>query len=200
MPVLRLADYLREDLVLWDLPRLDKPAFVKELVAEVVARLPTVDERDLLDRLLAREAQQSTGIGDGLALPHAMVPGLEQTLLIVGRANAGLDFAALDAQPVDLLFLLLSPPDAADEHLRVLARLARIIGAEATLAQRRRFGTTCIGRACVEARTYSQAVRQPKCFGTMESRVGASMNRIVQTTFNSRNSSCPKLRPIAEIR
>jgi PTS system nitrogen regulatory IIA component len=137
MPVLRLADYLREDLVLWDLPRLDKAAFVKAFVAEVAARLPALDERDLLDRLLAREEQQSTGIGGGLALPHCILPGLEQTLLIVGRTGEGLDFAALDDQPVDLLFLLLSPPDAADEHLRVLARLARIIDAEATLAQLR---------------------------------------------------------------
>jgi len=137
MPVLRLADYLREDLVLWDLPRLDKPSFMKAFVAEVAARLPAVDEPELLERLLAREAQQSTGIGDGLALPHAMVQGLERTLLVVGRASEGLDFAALDSQPVDLFFLLLSPPNAADQHLRALARVARIIGAEDMLQRLR---------------------------------------------------------------
>jgi mannitol/fructose-specific phosphotransferase system IIA component (Ntr-type) len=129
MPVLRLADYLREDLVLWDLPQLDKPAFMTNFVAQVAARIPAVDEPELLDRLLAREAQQSTGIGGGLALPHAMVPGLEQTVLAVGRIDEGLDFAALDSQPVDLVFLLLSPPGAAAEHLRVLA-LYRLLIAE----------------------------------------------------------------------
>jgi mannitol/fructose-specific phosphotransferase system IIA component (Ntr-type) len=137
MPILRLADYLREDLVLWDLPHLDKPAFIEAFVAEVATRLPVVDAAELLDRLLAREAEQSTGVGGGLALPHAIVPGLEKTVLVVGRAGEGLDFAALDSQPVDLFFLLLSPPDAADEHLRLLARVARIIIAEEMLAKLR---------------------------------------------------------------
>ncbi len=63
-----------------------------------------------------------------------MVPGLDQSVLVVGRIDEGLDFAALDSQPVDLVFLLLGPPGAAAEHLRVLARLARIIDAEETLA------------------------------------------------------------------
>ena len=129
MPMLRLADFLQEDLVLWDLPCLDKPSFMKALAARVASRLPSVDERDLLDRLSAREAEQSTGIGGGLALPHAMVHGLEETVLVVGRAREGLDFAALDSEPVDLLFLLLSPPDAQAQHLRLLARLARIFAA-----------------------------------------------------------------------
>ncbi len=134
MPVLRLADYLREDLVFWDLPAQDKPAFMTNFVALVAARVPGVDEPALLDQLLAREAQQSTGIGGGLALPHAIVPGLDQTVLAVGRIDEGLDFAALDSQPVDLVFLLLSPSGAPAEHRRGLARLARIIDTEETLA------------------------------------------------------------------
>jgi PTS system nitrogen regulatory IIA component len=138
VPTLRLGDYLREDLVLWDLPCLDKPSFLKDLVARVVAVLPTLGEQELLDRLLEREAQQSTGIGDGLALPHAIVHGLERTALVVGRCREGLDFDALDSQPVDLLFLLLSPEDAKDEHLRLLARLARIVSPEETLVKLRK--------------------------------------------------------------
>jgi mannitol/fructose-specific phosphotransferase system IIA component (Ntr-type) len=137
VPSLRLADYLRTDLVLWDLPRLDKPSFMKTLAARVASRLPAVDERELLDRLLAREAEQSTGIGAGLALPHAIVPGLEKTLLVVGRAREGLDFASLDAEPVDLIFLLLSPPGSEAQHLRLLARLARIFHAEEMLEKLR---------------------------------------------------------------
>lgn len=138
MPRLRLRDYMREDLVFWDLPRLDKPAFVKALVGQVMSALPSLDEGQLLDRLLEREAQQSTGIGGGLALPHATVSGLEKTVLVVGRIREGLDFDALDGEPVDLLFLLLSPPDARDVHLRLLARLARIVTPDETLAELRR--------------------------------------------------------------
>jgi PTS system nitrogen regulatory IIA component len=66
-----------------------------------------------------------------------MAPGLDQTVLVVGRIDEGLDFAALDSQPVDLVFLLLSPSGAIAEHLRVLARLARIITAKETLAMLR---------------------------------------------------------------
>ena len=137
MPTLRLGDYLREDLVLWDLPRLDKRSFIEDLVGRVVAVLPEVNRQELLDRLLDREAQQSTGIGDGLALPHAVVAGLERTVLLVGRCREGLDFDALDSEPVDLLFLLLSPNDAQDQHLRLLARLARIVSPEETLEELR---------------------------------------------------------------
>jgi PTS system nitrogen regulatory IIA component len=138
VPTLRLGNYLQENLVLWDLPALDKPSFLKDLVARVVAVLPQLDQQELLDRLLEREAQQSTGIGGGLALPHAIVHGLEKTTLVVCRCRDGLDFASLDAKPVDLLFLLLSPEDASEEHLRLLARLARIVSPEETLAELRR--------------------------------------------------------------
>lgn len=137
MPTLRLGDYLQENLVLWNLPSLGKAAFIEDLVARVVAVLPAVDGQELLDRLREREAQQSTGIGDGLALPHALVRGLERTTLVVGRCREGLDYAALDSQPVDMLFLLLSPEDARGEHLRLLARLARIVSPEETLAELR---------------------------------------------------------------
>jgi mannitol/fructose-specific phosphotransferase system IIA component (Ntr-type) len=137
MPMLRLADYLREDLVLWDLPSLDKASFLETLATEVAARLPAVDEEELLARLIEREEQQSTGVGNGLALPHATLPGLPETVVAVVRNREGLDFAALDSEPVDVFFLLLSASEARTEHLRVLARLARILGTEEVLERLR---------------------------------------------------------------
>jgi PTS system nitrogen regulatory IIA component len=137
MPMLRLADYLREDLVLWELPSLDKPSFLKVLAAEAAARVPAVDERELLVRLLEREEERSTGVGGGLALPHARVSGLERTVLLVGRVRDGLDFDAPDGSPVDLLFVLLSPAEARSEHLRLLARVARIFAPEGMLEKLR---------------------------------------------------------------
>jgi PTS system nitrogen regulatory IIA component len=134
---LRLADYLQEELVLWDLACLDKPLFIKALAARVAARLPTVDEQELADQLLAREAEQSTGIGEGLALPHAVVPGLDRTLLVVCRLREALDFAALDSKPVDLLFALLSPQGGEARHLRLLARLVRIFSSKEMLEKLR---------------------------------------------------------------
>jgi len=137
MPMLSLADYLRRDLVLCDLPHTDKPSLLKALASEVATRLSAVDEAALLEELLAREAEQSTGIGGGLALPHATVAGLEKSELVVVRASEGVDFAALDSRPVDLLFLLLSPPGTEAQHLRLLARLARIFVPEETLERLR---------------------------------------------------------------
>jgi len=137
MPVLRLSDYLREDLVLTELPTAEKDAFIAALAETVADRVDGVDASDLRERLLAREAQQSTGIGGGLALPHAMVPGLEETLLAVARVAGGIDYAASDARPADLFFLLLSPPESAGLHLRALARLARILDVESTLTRLR---------------------------------------------------------------
>jgi len=137
VPILSLRDYLQREFVLWDLPSLDKQSFIAELTARVVAALPAVDRQELLDRLLEREAQQSTAIGGGIALPHAIVGGLGGTVLLVGRCPEGLDFDALDSLPVDLFFLLLSPPDAKDEHLRLLARVARIVTPEEILAELR---------------------------------------------------------------
>ena len=137
MPMLRLADYLQEDRVLWELPSLDKPSFLKALAAEAAARIPAVDEKELLARLLEREEERSTGVGGGLALPHARVSGLERTVLLVGRVRDGLDFGAPDGRPVDLLFVLLSPADARSEHLRLLARVARIFAPEGILEKLR---------------------------------------------------------------
>jgi PTS system nitrogen regulatory IIA component len=137
MPVLRLSDYLREDLVLTDLPRLAKTEFLAVFAAAVVERVEGLEAPDLLERLLAREAQQSTGIGGGLALPHAIVPGLARTLLAVGLVEGGIEFDASDSHPADLFFVLLSPPESAAEHLRVLARLARILDVPSTLGRLR---------------------------------------------------------------
>ena len=137
MPMLRLADYLREDLVLWELPSLDKPSFLKALAAAAATRVPGVDEQELLARLVEREEERSTGVGGGLALPHARVSGLERTVLLVGRVRAGLDFDAPDGGPVDLFFVLLSPADARNEHLRLLARVARIFAPEGVLEKLR---------------------------------------------------------------
>jgi PTS system nitrogen regulatory IIA component len=137
MPMLRLADYLREDLVLWGLPSLDKASFLRTLATEVAARLPAVDAEELLARLVEREGQQSTGVGNGLALPHATLPDLPETVVVVARSHEGLDFAALDSEPVDVFFLLLSASDAKSEHLRVLARLARIVAPEEVLERLR---------------------------------------------------------------
>ncbi|MDR3507771.1 MAG: PTS IIA-like nitrogen regulatory protein PtsN [Caulobacteraceae bacterium] len=97
------------------------------LVAEMAARRFDLDAGEVLEALLAREAAGSTGVGAGVAVPHARLKGLDRMRGVFVRLETPVDFDAVDARPVDLLFALLAPPEAGSEHLRALARVARLL-------------------------------------------------------------------------
>lgn len=96
-------------------------------LAEVAARLIGVTPDAALDALLAREAVGSTGVGSGVALPHARLDALERMHGVFVRLDAPVPYDAVDDQPVDLLFALFAPMDAGAEHLRALARVSRLL-------------------------------------------------------------------------
>jgi mannitol/fructose-specific phosphotransferase system IIA component (Ntr-type) len=85
------------------------------------------DREDALRRLVERENVMSTGIGGGIAIPHARTPEAKRTMLAVGRSREGVPFNAVDGEPVKVVFLILGPPEAAAEHVMVLARIARLV-------------------------------------------------------------------------
>jgi len=91
------------------------------------ARLTGLDERAIFDALLQRERLGSTGIGEGIAIPHGKLPGLTSLFGFAARLEKPIDFEALDGQPVDILFLLLAPEGAGADHLKALARVARVL-------------------------------------------------------------------------
>jgi PTS system nitrogen regulatory IIA component len=128
MPTIHLCDYLQPDFLVWDLAAADKAAVLAALARRVSALVPDIEEVTVLALLEEREAVQSTGIGGGLALPHAMVPDLPRPMLLVARLSPPVEYDALDDAPVDLLFLLLGAPEETRRHVRVLARLARVVG------------------------------------------------------------------------
>ncbi|WP_297507506.1 PTS IIA-like nitrogen regulatory protein PtsN [uncultured Caulobacter sp.] len=97
------------------------------LVADVAARVLGVDAEAALEGLLEREAAASTGVGNGVAIPHARLDGLDRVRAIVVRLDTPVAFDALDDKPVDLLIALFAPRDASAQHLRALARVARIM-------------------------------------------------------------------------
>ncbi len=97
------------------------------VVADLAARQFGVDAAVVLQRLLDREAEGSTGVGAGVALPHAALPGLERMRAVFVRLETPVAYGALDDQPVDLLFALFAPPGAVGEHLRALARASRLL-------------------------------------------------------------------------
>ena len=100
---------------------------VLSVVSEVAARVHRVKAGVVFDALLQREATASTGVGHGVAIPHALVPGIDRIRGVFVRLKPAIDYAAVDDEPVDLVFALLAPPSDATDHLRSLARTARVL-------------------------------------------------------------------------
>lgn len=94
-------------------------------VGALAARDAGLDARQVVDRLAERERLSSTGFGGGVAIPHAKIDGLDRVLGLFVRLSPAIEFAAIDAMPVDLVFVLLSPPAAGVDHLKALARVSR---------------------------------------------------------------------------
>ena len=98
---------------------------VLNVAAEVAARLYGLKASDVLEALMAREEEGSTGVGSGVAVPHARLKGLDRVRGVFVRLEAPVEFGSVDDQPVDLVFALLAPAEARTGHLRALARVAR---------------------------------------------------------------------------
>jgi len=102
----------------------------KQALQEIAARaadLSGLSEREILDVVQQREKLGSTGIGNGIAIPHGKLAKLERLFGLFARLDRAIDFEALDGQPVDLVFLLLAPESAGADHLKALARVARLL-------------------------------------------------------------------------
>ncbi len=123
--MIELSDVLSPGAVVLDLKASSKRQVLRAL-AERVAEAHALDARPVLEALLEREKLGTTGIGDRLAIPHAKLDGLDRLVGVFARLQTPVDFDALDDEPVDLVFLLLAPTGAAAEHLKALARVARI--------------------------------------------------------------------------
>ena len=102
----------------------------KQAIQELAARAATLTgggERAIFEILMQREKLGSTGVGNGIAIPHGKLPKLEKLFGLFARLDRPIDFDALDGQPVDLVFLLLAPETAGADHLKALARVARLL-------------------------------------------------------------------------
>ena len=103
-----------------------KKQLLQELAAKA-AELSGQNERTIFEILLQREKLGSTGVGNGIAIPHGKLPKLGKLFGLFARLDRPVDFEALDGQPVDLVFLLLAPEGAGADHLKALARVARLL-------------------------------------------------------------------------
>lgn len=112
------------------------------LLGEVAARAYALDAGQVTDQLSAREKLGSTGFGGGIAIPHGKIAGLSGVKAVFARLDKPMDFAAVDDLPVDLVFVLLSPPEAGADHLKALARVSRRLRDRAFTAKLRGAGST----------------------------------------------------------
>jgi PTS system nitrogen regulatory IIA component len=135
-----LSDVISEDHVFVRLRAPDKARLLRELAGRIAAMLG-LTAAEIAAALAAREALGSTGVGHGIAVPHAQVPHLPATAGFLVQLERPVDFAAIDGRPVDLLFVLLGPPQARAEHLSLLAAGTRRLR-ERSVADALRTATT----------------------------------------------------------
>ncbi|MFC3681650.1 PTS IIA-like nitrogen regulatory protein PtsN [Bacterioplanoides pacificum] len=120
-----IADILSAERTEIDVPISSKKKLLEYLGQIISAQLKDSAADDIFERLLGRERLGSTGIGEGIAIPHCRLPNCEQAFGVLLRLEQPIDFDAIDRQPVDLVFALLVPEEATEEHLQVLSMLAR---------------------------------------------------------------------------
>ncbi len=119
---MKLSDIMVADSIVPELKAKTRDEAIVELVDMLAAAgsVPKKSVKDITKAILAREAQATTGIGKGVALPHAKLKGIKKPIGTIGRSSEGLDFSALDSKPVYSVILLLSSPDNPDEHLQAM--------------------------------------------------------------------------------
>ena len=126
MPTMEFTEFLAPEAILANVRAGGKKPVLAEL-ARKAGELAGIDERLVLDVVLERERLGTTGVGNGIAIPHGKLAGLKRLYGVFARLEKPVDFDAIDAQPVDLIFLLLAPEGAGADHLKALARVSRLL-------------------------------------------------------------------------
>ena len=124
---MKLTTVLKPEHILWDLTARDRDGVLGEISDFLKKTRMIRDSRDLCDRLVAREEILSTGIGNGVAIPHCKTSEIDGVFVALARSLEGVQFNAVDQQAVHLFFVVLSPPDQPNPHLQVLARISKLL-------------------------------------------------------------------------
>lgn len=132
---MEITQIVSERLVIPALQEQTKAGVLRELVDPLVREHPNVDASFLLEALWERERLASTGIAEGVAIPHGKLPGFPKVVGVVGRHREGIDFESLDGARTKLFFLLVSPQEAAGQHLKALAQISRLVNDAAFCAR-----------------------------------------------------------------
>ena len=124
---MKFSELINKNYIIPEFKGSTKKQVLEELVEALASNKVEIDKVVLLNALLEREKLGSTGIGDGVAIPHGKLNGLDNIILLFGKSGQGVDFDAIDRKPVCMVFLLVAPADSAGLHLKALARLSRML-------------------------------------------------------------------------
>jgi mannitol/fructose-specific phosphotransferase system IIA component (Ntr-type) len=127
---MRLTEILKPQNIKIPLQAKTKTEAIGELVQLLAANKEVGDAKKVLDSVLDREATRTTGIGNGLAIPHGKCNGTDHLVMAIGKPAAPIDFQAIDGRPVTIIWLLNSPPDKTGPHIHALARISRLMTIE----------------------------------------------------------------------
>lgn len=125
--LMKIGDYFNSQDIIPDLASMTKEDVLAELTDKLVARHTAIDREQVLRDLLERELLGSTGIGGGIAIPHAKLLHGGDPVVVFGRSTKGITFDALDGKPVNLFFLLIADANSFDLYLKLLARISRLL-------------------------------------------------------------------------
>ena len=124
---MKILDILDEEMILSDLKAGGKKEAIEEMAKVAVRHDERLNIDMLLDVLLEREKLGSTGIGDGVAIPHGKVPGIDDVIAVFARSIEGIDFDSMDDKKAHLFFLLIAPENSSGAHLKALAKISRLM-------------------------------------------------------------------------
>jgi PTS system nitrogen regulatory IIA component len=125
--MMKIMDYLDEEWVIADLQGTDKASILKELSSVLVKPCKATSGEELLQVLLDREKLGSTGIGEGIAIPHGRLKKLKKFFISFGRSTPGVDFDSIDRKPSHLFFLVMAPENSAVDNLKLLSRIVTLL-------------------------------------------------------------------------
>ena len=124
---MKILDILDKDCIIPELSSKTKKEVLEELTEALSNCMASLNKEALVEVLLERERLGSTGIGDGIAIPHGKIQGLDELILSFGRSSKGIEFDSMDGRLTHLFFLLVAPENSAGIHLRALAKISRLL-------------------------------------------------------------------------
>src|SRR5688572_11730494 len=124
---MKLVEILSPQMVMSELDATDKEGAIRQMCGHIAKYKAGLKVDDMVRTLLEREKLGSTGIGEGVAIPHGKLNGIDNLVACFAKSTRGIDFAAIDSQPSHLFFVLLAPNNSAGLHLKALARISRLL-------------------------------------------------------------------------